>query len=193
MNKRNMLILGLVLSVGINLFLVGGIAMRINNARDYSQARPFPPNVGWIIRDLEESRQEELAELLQPLGDQVQPFRRAMMESQREVNRLMSSSDFDEGELNEAFATLRETAQAYTAITHEQTLLVLSQLTEEERQAATEFVQRRGPRDGRDGYRGRGSRSAFGPDGRRGPGGDRPPPPGFPPPDGDRPPGAPNR
>ena len=193
MSRKNLLVLGLVLSIGINLFLIGGIAIRINNVRDYTQARPFPPNIGWIIRDLDETRQEELAELLEPLGEQVQPFRRAMMDAQLQVNRLMSSSDFDEDELSNAFSTLRDAAQAYTAITHEQTLLVLSQLTEEERQAATEFVRRRGPRDGRDGYRGRGSRSSFSPDGRRGPGGDRPPPPpGFPPPDGVRPPEPPN-
>lgn len=192
MSRKNLLVLGLVLSLGVNLFVLGGIVTRINNSRDYAQARPFPPNVGWIIRDLDESRQEELSEVLAPLGEQASPLRRAMMNAQRQVNRLMSASEFDEAALSAAFDELREAAQAYTALSHEQTLLVMSLLTAEERLAATEFVQRRGPRDGRDSYRGPGSRSQFSPDGRRGPGGNRPSP-GFPPPDDAPPPGAPNR
>jgi len=118
MSRKNLLVLGLVLSIGVNLFLIGGIAIRINNVRDYTQARPFPPNVGWIIRDLDEARQEELAELLEPLGEQVEPFRRAMMDAQLQVNRLMSSSNLSEAELSNAFNKLRDAAQAYTAITH---------------------------------------------------------------------------
>ncbi len=189
MSRQNLIVLGLIISLGINLFLIGGIATRINNQRDYDRSRPFPPNVGWIIRDLDENRQQELSEVLAPLGDEISPYRRAMFEAQRNVNQLMGAAEYDAAALDAAFTELREAAQAYTAITHEQTLAVLGELTEEERQAAMEFVQRRGPRDGRDGFRGPGSR---GPDGRRGPGGNRPPPPGFPPPDGRPPPGAPD-
>ncbi|MCG8414582.1 MAG: periplasmic heavy metal sensor [Pseudomonadales bacterium] len=195
MSRHKLLIIGLVVSLGINLFLVGGIAMRLNNMRDFANSRPFPPNVGWIIRDLEDSRQQELLETLEPLGEEISPYRRAMFEAQRRVNRLMSASEYDATELEAAFAELREAAQNYTTLTHEQTLQVLNQLSEEERRTAMEFIQRRGPRDGRDGFRGGpggpGFRPPFGPDGPRGPDGDRRPP-GFPPPNGGPVPPEPN-
>lgn len=195
MSRQKILIIGLIASVGINLFLIGGIAMRMSSMRDFANSRPFPPNVGWIIRDLEESRQQELREIVQPLGEEISPYRRDMFEAQRRVNQLMSATDFDAEELEAAFSELREAAQNYTSLTHEQTLQVLNLLTEEERRTAMEFIQRRGPRDGRDGFRGgpggSGFRPPFGSNGPRGPDGDRRPP-GFPPPDGDPVPPEPN-
>ncbi len=175
MTRRNLLVLGLLLSVGINLFLLGGIGIRMSAMQDMREARPFPPNIGWIIRDLSEERQAELIAVLEPLGQEIFPYRRAMFEAQRRVNELMATADYDEAALLTAFAELRAAAESYTSLSHQQTAAVLSQLSEEERQMAMEFVQRRGPRDGRDGFRGPGGpggpgfRPPFGPDGRRGP------------------------
>ncbi len=181
MIRRNLLVVFLLASVAINLFLLGGIGIRMSNMQEIREARPFPPNIGWVIRDLSAERQAELMPVLEPLGEEIFPYRRAMFEAQRRVNDLMSASDYDEDELLAAFAELRSASEDYTSLSHQQTVAVLSQLTEEERQVATEFVQRRGPRDGRDGFRGPGGpggpgfRPPFGPDGRR------------PPPDGPRP------
>lgn len=156
MIKRNLLILGLVVSVGINLFLLGAIGMRLNAMQEIANARPFPPNIGWIVRDLSAERQAELADVLQPMGDEIFPLRRAMFAAQRRVNELMAASEYDEQALQEAFSELRSASEAYTALSHQQTLTVLGHLSEAERQVAMEFVQRRGPRDGRDGFRGPG-------------------------------------
>ena len=65
---------------------------------------------------------------------------------------------------------VRDASMAYQALSHEQSVELLSQLTEEERKMATEFVNRRGPREGRERYANR----EGGPGGRR--------PGGFPPP-----------
>lgn len=178
MIRRNLLIFGLLISVGINLFLLGGIAIRMSTLQEIQEARPFPPNIGWIVRDLSPERQQELAAVLEPLGEEIFPHRRAMFQAQRRVNELMAAADYDEQALEQAFAELRSASETYTALSHQQTVLVLGQLTEEERQVALEFVQRRGPRDGRSGFRGPG-RSGFSPPGapNGGPGarGDRPP------------------
>ena len=96
------------------------------------------------------------------------------MNAQRQVNELMSAQPFDGDALNAAFADLRDASIRYQALSHDQTSDILALLSEEERQAAMEFVQRRGPRDGRDGFRGRDGGPGF-----RGPGrpvGQRPPP-----------------
>ena len=60
MTKNKFLLLGLLLSISINLFFVGGIAYRIADFQGERSGRPLPPNVGWIVRDLEESRRSEL-------------------------------------------------------------------------------------------------------------------------------------
>ena len=101
-----------------------------------------------------------------------------MFAAQRLVNELMSAQDFDATALNNAFADLRDANLRYQALSHEQTSLILNELSEQERQAAMEFVARRGPRDGRDGFRGREGGPEFGRRGFPGPGGPgRPPPP----------------
>lgn len=185
MTRRNVLIIALLLSLGLNLFLLGAIGTRMGTVRNFREARPLPPNLSWIIRDLDEARQQELTSLIEPLAAEIIPLRLAMIEAQREVNRLMASSDFDNDAITAAFGDLRAASEAYGARSHEQTITILSELTEAERQAATNFVRRRGPRDGF---------SDFSSPGGRGQDGFRPPRPdgfrdGGRPPRGDRPPG----
>lgn len=174
MTKNKILLLGLLVSIAINLFFVGGIAYRVANFQGEPSGRPLPPNVGWVVRDLEESRRSELEPQLRASFEEIAPIRREMMDTQRQVNELMSAQPFDGNALNAAFAKLRETNIRYQALSHDQTSEILGLLSKEERQAALEFVQRRGPRDGRDGFRGRDGGSGF--RGPRGPDGQRPPP-----------------
>jgi len=174
MTKKRILLIGLLLSISINLFFVGGIAFRIASFQGERFGRPLPPNVGWIVRDLEESRRSELEPQLRESFAEIFSIRREMMNAQRLVNDLMSAQPFDANALNVAFADLREANIRYQALSHEQTSEILLLLSEEERQAALEFVKRRGPRDGRDGFRGRDGGPGF--RGPRGPSGQRPPP-----------------
>ena len=178
MSRRNLLLLCLLVSVGINLFLFGGIAMRMSSVGDLREGRPLPPNVGWIVRDLSPERQQEMLAMMAPLAAEISPLRRSLFQAQREVNQLMAAPDYDASALNQAFAELRQASEAYTALSHQQTLSMLGQLTEEERQAAMEFIQRRGPRDGRDGFRGPGGPGRAGPGDFGGGDRQRPPPPG---------------
>ena len=173
MTKKRFLLVGLLLSISINLFFVGGIAYRIANFDGERFGRPLPPNVGWVVRDLEESRRSELEPQLRESFEAIYSIRREMMNAQQQVNNLMSAQPFDATALNIAFAALREANIRYQELSHDQTSEILGLLSEEERQAALEFVQRRGPRDGRDGFRGRdggpGHRRPGGPNGQRSP------------------------
>jgi uncharacterized membrane protein len=108
MTKKRILLIGLLLSISINLFFVGGIAYRVANFDDERFGRPLPPNVGWVVRDLEESRRSELEPQLRESFQEIFPIRREMMTAQRQVNDLMSTQPFDANALNVAFASLRE-------------------------------------------------------------------------------------
>jgi len=174
MTKKRILLIGLLFSISINLFFAGGIAYRVANFDGEEFSRPLPPNIGWVVRDLEESRRSELEPQLRESFAEIFPIRREMMSAQRQVNDLISAQQFDANALNVAFASLREANIRYQALSHDQTSEILALLSEGERQAALEFVQRRGPRDVRDGFRGRDGDSGF--RGPGGPDGQRPPP-----------------
>lgn len=157
MTRHNVLILTLALSIGMNLFFIGGIAYRLASPRDWGP-RPVPPNIDWVLRDLPESRQAELAPLI---GNELKSnlvSRRDMFRAQREINRLISAENFDPQALSRAFEDLRQLSLEYQAISHEQMVALISALSPAERETALAFMQRRGPRDrdfdGRDDRRG---------------------------------------
>ncbi len=152
-SKSKALLLILILSVGVNLFLVGGIVYRVSFQPQFGP-RPMPRNVSWLIRDLAEERQSELQPFLENTRAESDKLRREMFSAQRRVNELMTSSEFNSDELETAFTALRSSSDAYQAFSHRQTVEILSRLTPTERHAALEFLQRRGPRSqGRDGDR----------------------------------------
>jgi uncharacterized membrane protein len=163
MIRRNLLLVGLLLSLAANLFFVGGIAYRMYRMPDFRDMRPFPPNVGWIVRDLSEERRQQLEPLLRQSAEVIRPLRSTMFQTQRRVNELMAAPEFSADELGQAFADLRNASDQYQSLSHQQTVVILQQLSAEERRVALEFVQRRGPRDGRDGFRGRDGGPGFGP------------------------------
>lgn len=178
MNRNKLILLGLLVSIAINLVFVGGIAFRFSNFQSEFGGRPLPPNIGWIVRDLSEERRSELSALLRQGFEETRPVRTEMLNAQRLVNELMAAQSFDGAALDQAFADLRAANLRYQALSHEQTGMILNELSEQERQTAMEFVQRRGPRDGRDGFRGREGGPGFSRRGFPGPGGSgRPPPP----------------
>lgn len=137
----------LILSLALNLFFVGGILYRVASFQKYGP-RPMPHNTSWIVRDLSEERQLELAPLLEQGRADARQIREELFASQRKVDELMTSSDYDSLALDSAFAELRSHSLSYQQLSHEQMLKILGELSAEERATAREFMQRRGPRDG---------------------------------------------
>ena len=169
MNRSKLILVILSISLAINLIFIGGISYRISAFRD-APLRPFPPNIGWAVRDLSEERQTELAPILDASNEEMLPMRAEMFQTTRLVYELMRSDDFNAEELRAAFLELRNASNRYQELSHEQSIALFSELTDEERRVAQEFTQRRGPRGDRNERRGR-----FGPG--FGPGVRRPPPP----------------
>lgn len=172
MTRRNLVITGLLLSLALNLFFIGGISYRLATFREFGP-RPMPPNVDWVVRDLPEERQAELEPLLQNDRELGRSARFQMFRAQRQIARLMTADEFDSAALSAAFSELRRLGMAYQELSHAQTVALLAALTPEERQTAFEFMQRRGPRPGGDFRRDRDRDQGRFPDRERG---DRPPP-----------------
>jgi len=151
MNRNKLTILVLLGSLALNLLLVGGMSSRLLNRPDDAsergrQLRPLPPGIGWILRDLPEERRSDFAAFLEQSAAELNSARSEMFDAMRRANELMNSAEFDPDDLSAAFAELRDANTRYQVLSHEETVQLLSQLTESERQVATEFIQRRGPR-----------------------------------------------
>ena len=172
MTRRNLLLIVLLISVGANLFFIGGITYRTLSMQQARDGRPLPPNLGWLVHDLSEERRAELSDILRSSAEDVRPMRNQIFAAQRTVNELMSAEPFDADALLNAFAELRSASDRYQETTQSQIAAILEQLTPEERFAAQEFVRQLGPRDGRSGP---GRRPP--PPGGLSPGFGRPPPP----------------
>lgn len=149
MNRTRLLLLVLIASFALNLFFIGGIAYRMNSGAPVS-GRPLPPNVNWMVRDLSEARRMELQPLMEHSAEEIRPVRRELFEAQSVVNQLMASADYDAAALEAAFAELRAANARYQLMSHQHSVAMLNELTEAERRVAVEFINRRGPQDGRD-------------------------------------------
>lgn len=149
LNTQRRIKVALLLSLGLNLFFIGGIATRFTLAPGAPGAisRPLPPTLGWIVDDLEPTRRGELRSVLQPGINEARAARARVTQRQRETNRLMQATPFDQSALEEAFAALRSASNDYQEIAHRQTAAALSELSAEERQRAVQFLARRGPRE----------------------------------------------
>ena len=154
MNGRRGLAAALIISIAVNLFFIGGIAFRFylmhsSNDAETNAGRPLPPNISWLVRDLAPERQEEMRAKLKERGMEGRASRIRMFKAQRESNRLMTADPFDAEALAEAFTALRDAANEYQRLSHLQTAEILSELSVDERRKVVEFINRRGPRDGR--------------------------------------------
>ncbi|MDB9789203.1 periplasmic heavy metal sensor [Gammaproteobacteria bacterium] len=154
MNGRRGLAAALIISIAVNLFFIGGIAFRFylmhsSNDAETNAGRPLPPNISWLVRDLAPERQEEMRAKLKERGMEGRASRIRMFKAQRESNRLMTADPFDAEALAAAFTALRDAANEYQRLSHLQTAEILSELSVDERRKVVEFINRRGPRDGR--------------------------------------------
>jgi uncharacterized membrane protein len=143
-SRSSALLFGLIVSVAINLFLVGAISGRVIN-RSAIEVLP-PPSVSWIMRELEPEARRTLQPQMQEYGESLRPLRGDMFRAQREVNRLMAQDPLDRDAIRTAFRELRQANIIYQEMSHEQVAAVFSQLTAEQRQRALRFMsERRNP------------------------------------------------
>lgn len=136
----------LVISLAFNLLIVGGITTRIMS----KDARPIPPNLGWIMDNLGEETRAELFPRLEEFWDSSRPLRRAIFRAQRQVNELMVQEPMDHTAIATAFEELRQASLEYQKVSHEQTTQIFELLTPEQRVAALKFLEDRREPDRRD-------------------------------------------
>ena len=145
-SRSRMKTIVLVISLALNLLVIGGITTRIMT----KEARPIPPNLVWIMDNLSEDTRAELFPQLEEFWDSSRPLRRAIFRAQRKVNELMVEEPMDRAAIAAAFEELRQASHAYQKLSHDQTIEVFELLTPPQRVAALRFLEDRRDPDRRD-------------------------------------------
>lgn len=130
----------LVCSLGINLLLVGGIIGRMMSGGP--PPRPMPGHVGWIVRQLDDDRRQEVREDMMSHFRTTRPLRRDIGEAQRAFEAAVAADEFDRARTLEALARLREAQQTWQRSTHEQMVMLLERLDAEERARVAGYLAR---------------------------------------------------
>ncbi|MCB1648536.1 MAG: periplasmic heavy metal sensor [Pseudomonadales bacterium] len=141
LNRRRIINVVLVVSLALNLFVFGGMAARMMSF--HNNGRPIPPNLNWVIRQLDEDTRANLQSTLDRYGEETGPVRHALFLAQRKVNELLIQNPLDTEAIEAAFAALRAAGEEYQELSHRQTLALFTQLSPQEREEAMRFIQER--------------------------------------------------
>ena len=148
MNEKRIVYL-LFVSLAINLVFIGGLGFRAMSFAERNH-RPISSNLGWAIRGLSAERSNQLMSSLNlPVNNQnlsIAAARSNMIKAQRDANEVMRSPNFQEDTLRGALSALRTSNMHYQELSHEQMTLLFSKMTDQERKAASDFLNELGPR-----------------------------------------------
>jgi uncharacterized membrane protein len=151
LNRKNIMLLAVILSVTLNLFFVGALAARY---MDRPQRPSEPPSVRWVMRDLDPVTRESMRPQMGMFGDSLRPLRGEMFRAQNQVNELLAAETLDQQAVEQAFRRLREANLRYQELSHQQLAQVMAQLSSEQRTRAMRFMsERRSPDSDRNGGR----------------------------------------
>lgn len=145
LNRHNIVLLLLAVSVTVNLFFIGAVTARYVDRPE----RPMePPNMRWVMRAMDDSTRESLRPRFTQYGEVLRPLRGEMFRAQREVNELLAADPVDTQAVTAAFERLRAANLRYQEVTHEQLAQVFAELTPEQRAQAFRFMAERRNPDG---------------------------------------------
>lgn len=108
MSGRRWLVLGLALSLVINLVLIGFLIGRLSGMpRPPSFRANVPASIGWLMRNLPEERREMLRADAREHFRSTRPELRALRDAQRRLYEVLSAEKLDQQALNDVIAQLR--------------------------------------------------------------------------------------
>ena len=126
-NRRRVMSLVLIVSLGLNLLIVGGITARVLSRPD---GRPIPPNLSWIVNNLDEATADRLQPIVEEYGAAARPLRGAIFRAQWQINQLITEEPMNKVAIDEAFDDLRKAGLEYQELSHNQTTRIRHELYE---------------------------------------------------------------
>jgi uncharacterized membrane protein len=130
----------LAISLTINFLLIGAILGRISSGVPLS--RPFPPELGWVLRSLEPDARQSLRPRLKEHARNSKPVRRQLRESQQAVNELLLQDPLDKTTLASSMTELRKYSSESQREMHASLIDIMSELDLEQRVQVMKFLNR---------------------------------------------------
>jgi len=147
MRSNNVLVIALIVSVAVNLALVGFVIGRISAAGPAPASMdPFLGSMR-VMHALPQQRQEDLRPLLRQHYRGLRPNVREMRRAQRQVNAALAAEPFDPAALESALARFRSVLLRSQEGSHQVLVELAGELTQEERVMLREAMTR-SPRGG---------------------------------------------
>lgn len=146
MMRPKILLIALVISLGINLAMLGfAVARMIFEPTSFANAIHISPR--WA-HHLPDERRKELRPLLREQFKRARAHRPLLREKHKAVQRALAAEDFSEKSLNQALVELRRTLQTSQNQSHQDFSSFVTRLTASERKdLAKELLRRSRPRD----------------------------------------------
>lgn len=130
----------LVISLTVNLLFIGAILGRISSGVPLS--RPFPPHLGWVLRNVDPDTRESLEPQLRKLARSSMPIRRHLRESQEAVIRLLLQDPLDQAALALGMDELRKYSSESQREMHRSLIAIMGELNLEQRKQVMNFLNR---------------------------------------------------
>ena len=146
MTRPKILLIALVISLAINLAMLGfAVARMIFEPTSFANAIHISPRWAYHLPD---ERRKELRPLLREQFKRARAQRPLLREKHKAVQRALAAEDFSENSLNEALVELRSALQTSQSQSHADFSGFVTQLTATERKdLAKELLRRSRPRD----------------------------------------------
>ena len=158
----------LVVSVAVNLALVGFLAGRMSSGFRPPIGMEMAIGIPRLLRELPDDRRQEILSASSFDRRQLRPALRAVRTAQQDIDKALVVEPFDPTELEQAFERFRETLDQTQLQSHRSMIEVVSKLTAEERSLLAKSLRQRPRRSGPPGQRANARRQGA-PDGRRPP------------------------
>ncbi|MFT7128223.1 MAG: putative membrane protein [Gammaproteobacteria bacterium] len=127
-SNRSWLIALLIISLGINLLVVGMFVGRISK-----EHRPKHSHFDWMAKELNTSSREAVRKTMRAHMHDSEPLAKDLRMAQRNLKQVMSAEIFEEKAAVQAFALVREKSERFQETMHQGMMKTLSQLDRKER------------------------------------------------------------
>ena len=140
MNNSRWVVVSLLLSVALNLLLLGVFI----GSSVYKKPiiKPLPTHLGWMIQHLDSASLNSLRPQIEAHSRRVAPIRQEMRQQQKEFNRLLLQPNPNNKALAQTLSQLRDHSDEYQQEMHSMILKLIPKLSEDQRLKVISMLRR---------------------------------------------------
>lgn len=147
LSRSRLLVTALIVSVAINLLIVGGWVGHELSGK--GPPRSTPQSLGWLIDPSNPGVRSQMRERLQGKSGQIGELRGNVRAAQRNFNELAMAEPLDEAAVRASLAEIRTANLAFQEMMHAEMVDIIGELDGRDRRKAIRYLQARTRVEGR--------------------------------------------